>query len=138
MFQLQLYLNPCPNELFQICVSSFRIFFFQLSSLRVTRPTLPLSLGKNVAKICGMLLENPMKVFKSKKILCLKSGMVVLKVIILVHGKTRGRVQIGLSQNSTKFSNFILLNADKQIVPFESTNKEVSFEWSHPAVCPQT
>ena len=85
-----------------------------------------------------MLLENPMKVFKSKKILCRKSGMVVLKVIILVHGKTGGRMQIGLYQNSTKFSNFILLNADKQIVPFESTNKEVSFEWSHPVVCPQT
>ena len=85
-----------------------------------------------------MLLENPMKVFISKKIIYCKRGMDVLKVIILVYGKRRGRMQIGLCQNSTKFSNFILLNADKQMVPFESSNKEVSFEWSHPVVCPQT
>ena len=35
------------------------------------------------------------------------------------------------SQNMTKFLNFILQGTEKQLVPCESTAKEVSFEWSH-------
>ena len=35
------------------------------------------------------------------------------------------------SKNMTKFLNFILQGAEKQLVPCESTAKEVSFEWSH-------
>ena len=36
---------------------------------------------------------------------------------------------LSLPKYLTKFLNFILLNDEKQIVPCESTAKEVSFEW---------
>ena len=35
------------------------------------------------------------------------------------------------SQQLAKFPNFILWNVEEQIVPCESTSKEVSFEWLH-------
>ena len=31
--------------------------------------------------------------------------------------------------NSTKFLNFVMQNAEKQILPSESSAEEVSFEW---------
>jgi len=55
-------------------------FSFELSALGVTSLMhIPAFLRDNVARICCMLLENPMTVFISKKILYCKSGMVVLK-----------------------------------------------------------
>ena len=91
VFQLQLYSNPRPNVLFQICASSFRIFFFELSALGVTSLMhFPAFLRDNVANICCMLLENQMKVFISKKILFCKSGMVVLKTWLLYWCIERG------------------------------------------------
>ena len=91
VFQFQLNSNPRPNELFQICVSSFRLFFFELSALGVTSLVhFPAFLRHNVANICCMLLENQMKVFISKKILFCKSGMVLLKTWLLYWCIERG------------------------------------------------
>ena len=35
------------------------------------------------------------------------------------------------SQTQTKLLNFITINSENQIVPGESVNKDISFEWSH-------
>ena len=37
----------------------------------------------------------------------------------------------GQGQNLTKFPEFCFVKFWKQIAPFESTGREVSFEWSH-------
>lgn len=87
-------------------------------------------LRDNVANICCMLLENQMKVFISKKILFCKSGMVVLKTWLLYWCMERGGKGCKLLYDKIQ-QNF-------QMVFFESTNEEVSFEWSYPVVCLQT
>ena len=38
------------------------------------------------------------------------------------------------AQNWKKISNFILQDMEKQIVPYESTAQQLSFEWSHSRV----
>lgn len=35
------------------------------------------------------------------------------------------------SQTQTKLLNFITINSENQIVPGESINKDISFEWLH-------
>lgn len=43
------------------------------------------------------------------------------------------------SQTQTKLLNFITINSENQIVPGESVNKDISFEWLHHRILsPQT